>query len=216
MNHSLQEYLVDLIPARNELCSHMEEYAKENHVPIMDRIGMEALLQILRIHKPGAILEIGCAIGYSAIRMSDALPDAKIVTIERNGERIKDARSFIGSAGKEAAITLLEGDALELAVEAGKHGPFDAIFIDAAKGQYERFFGLYEPFLSPNGIIISDNVLYKEMVVAPMESIGNRRTRALVKKIRHYNQWLMDHPDYDTAILPIGDGMAISKKKEKQ
>lgn len=214
MNDTINEYLVNLTPRRDELFSKMEKYALEHHVPIMDIIGIEALLQLLRIHNPSSILEIGSAIGYSALRMSDTLPDASIVTLERNQDRIAAARSFIKEANKEQCITLIEGDALELASEAEKHGPYDLIFIDAAKGQYVRFFERYEPLLAPEGIIISDNVLYKGQVVIPEETIAHRRGRALVRKIKHFNSWIMEHPDYHTVILPIGDGMAISKKKK--
>lgn len=215
MNKKINEYLVDLTPSRNALFTKMEEYAHDKHVPIMDVIGIEALLQLLRLHEPSSILEVGSAIGYSSLRMSDALPKARIVTLERHPERIKAARSFIKEANKESSIILLEGDALELASEVEKYAPFDAIFIDAAKGQYVKFFELFEPFLSPGGMIVSDNVLYKEQVIAPEETIGHRRARALVRKIKHFNSWVMEHPDYHTVILPIGDGMAISKKKKK-
>ena len=215
MYQSINEYLVHITPDRNEFFSKMEKYAHENHVPIMDIIGMEALLQLLRLHRPSSILEIGAAIGYSSLRMSAALPDAKIVTLERNAERIKAARLFLGEGDLEQKITLLEGDALELAPEVAKYAPYDAIFIDAAKGQYVKFFELYEPFLSPEGIIITDNVLYKGQVIVPEETIPNRRSRALIRKIKHYNSWLMENPDYDSVILPVGDGMAISKKKNK-
>ncbi|MGM9923701.1 MAG: O-methyltransferase [Bacillus sp. (in: firmicutes)] len=213
MNKAINEYLVSLTPSRNELFTRMEQYAEENYVPIMDLIGIEALLQLFRIHNPASILEIGAAIGYSSLRMSDTLPHAKIVTLERDAERIKMARAFIKEAGKEDSITLLEGDALELAPSAAPLGPYDVIFIDAAKGQYVKFFELYSPLLNEGGIIISDNVLYKEQVVVPEEAIQKRGTRSLVRKIKNYNTWLMSHPDYHTVILPIGDGMAISKKK---
>lgn len=193
----------------------MERYARDKHVPIMDIIGMEALLQLLRLHNPTSILEVGSAIGYSSLRMSEALPQAKIVTLERHPERIIAAREFINKAKKEDTVILLEGNALDLADEVVKYGPFDAIFIDAAKGQYVKFFELYEPFLSPEGIIISDNVLYKDQVIVPEETISNRRARALIKKIKHFNSWLMNHSEYHSVILPIGDGMAISKKKKK-
>lgn len=213
MSTTINEYLVNLTPSRNALFTKMERYAKEHHVPIMDLIGMEALLQLFRIHNPSSILEIGSAIGYSSLRMSDALPNATIVTLERHPERIKTARSFIKEAGKEDVVTLLEGDALELVPSAEPYGPFDVIFIDAAKGQYVKFFELYSPLLREGGIIISDNVLYKGQVIVPEETISHRRARALIRKIKHYNSWLMNHPNYHTVILPIGDGMAISKKK---
>ncbi|MGN1400859.1 MAG: O-methyltransferase [Bacillus sp. (in: firmicutes)] len=216
MNQMLHDYLIELIPDRSQLCMEMEEYANANEVPIMDRIGMEALLQILRIHAPKSILEIGAAIGYSAIRMTEALPDTTVVTMERDEKRIEDARQYIKQAAKQDRILLLEGDALELGTEAEKHGPYDVIFIDAAKGQYTRFFEIYEKMLAPNGIIISDNVLFKEEVCWPEEEFKSRRRRALVRKIKNYNAWLMKNQSYHTAILPVGDGMAISKKKEEQ
>ncbi len=213
---TINDYLTDLIHPRTDLLAEMEQYAKDNHVPIMDLVGIEALLQILRIHNPKKILEIGCAIGYSATRMCQTLPEASIVTMERHPERIKAARSFIAKGGNEERITLLEGDALELSADAAVHAPYDVIFIDAAKGQYVRFFEMYEPYLAENGIIISDNVLYKNQVIAREEEIPHRRARALIKKIKHFNSWIMEHPDYDTAILPLGDGMAISKKKVRK
>ncbi|MFS0780818.1 O-methyltransferase [Bacillus sp. 1P06AnD] len=216
MNDAINEYLEKLIPPRNELLSKMEDYAQENHVPIMELVGIEAMLQLLRLHQPSSILEIGCAIGYSSLRMAFALPEANIVTLERHPERIKAARTFLAESGQEDRITLLEGDALELSGQVQQFGPFDAIFIDAAKGQYSRFFELYEPYLAPEGIIISDNVLFKEQVIVPEEEIETRRKRSLVRKIKHFNRWLMEHEEYDSVILPIGDGMAVSKKKKNR
>ncbi|WP_082195494.1 O-methyltransferase [Bacillus testis] len=215
MNDGINKYLEELIPQRNELLSKMENYAQEHHVPIMELVGIEAMLQLLRLHQPSSILEIGCAIGYSSLRMAYALPEARIVTLERHPERIKAAKSFLSQSSEGSRITLLEGDALELADQVKSHGPFDAIFIDAAKGQYTRFFELYEPFLAPGGMIISDNVLFKEQVILPEEEIATRRKRSLVRKIKHFNSWLMEHEDYDSVILPIGDGMAVSKKKKQ-
>ncbi|SFC36517.1 Predicted O-methyltransferase YrrM [Bacillus sp. OV322] len=212
MKENLEEYLHSLLPARNGEFAEMEEYAKEHQVPIMEPEGMEALLQILRLQKPERILEVGAAIGYSALRMSDALPGTKIVTIERDGERAQLARENIKKMGKQEDITLIEGDALETGEEAGLY-MYDAIFIDAAKGQYKRFFELYEAFLNRDGIIITDNVLFKGLVAENEEEIEPKRIRNLVRKIKDYNVWLMNHPEYHTVILPIGDGVAISKRK---
>lgn len=204
-------YIEGLIPERPGLFLEMEEYAKENGVPIMELPGIEALLQLLRIQKPKRILEVGAAIGYSALRMSFAIPDAHIVTIERDEERIESARGYIRAADREDQITLLEGDALELEGETLKYGPYDAVFIDAAKGQYKKFFEIYARQLSDGGLIITDNVLFKGLVCE--SEIENKRIRSLVKKISEFNAWLMNHPDYDTVILPVGDGVAISKKR---
>jgi predicted O-methyltransferase YrrM len=106
---------------------------------------------------------------------------------------------------------LIKGDALEIEDQVKKHAPFDAIFIDAAKGQYKRFFEIYANYLSEDGIIITDNVLFKGLVSEP--NIENKRIRSLVKKINEFNTWLMSHPHYYTVILPVGDGVAISKKR---
>ncbi|MFJ5621483.1 O-methyltransferase [Peribacillus loiseleuriae] len=213
---SIDEYLQSLIPKRTGLIAEMEEYAGLHNVPIMEPEGMEALLQILRLENPQAILEVGAAIGYSALRMAEALPDVKIVTIERDEERIGVAKENIRKACAQNRVTLVEGDALEVTESIKEYGTFDAIFIDAAKGQYRKFFELYEPFLNDGGIIVTDNVLFKGLVAVKEEEIELRRIRSLVRKIKEYNVWLHNHPDYHTVILPIGDGVAISKHKGKR
>lgn len=210
---NVEQYVENLIPKRTELVEEMENYAKEHVVPIMELIGIETLLQILRLHQPAHILEIGTAIGYSAIRMAEALPNAKIVTIERNEDRYKQAQLFINRAEKKEQIKTLFGDALELQADIEKNGPYDAVFIDAAKGQYQRFFEHYAPLLNKKGIIISDNILFKGHVATDLSQIETRRKRSLIKKIDAYNVWLMEHPDFQTTILPIGDGIAISIKR---
>ncbi|MFJ7974956.1 O-methyltransferase [Peribacillus sp. JNUCC 23] len=210
---SIDEYLQSLIPERNGLIAEMEEYARLHNVPIMEPEGMETLLQILRLKNPQAILEVGAAIGYSALRMAEAFPNVKIVTIERDEERIGVAKENISKACAQDRVILIEGDALEVTESIKDYGTFDAIFIDAAKGQYRKFFELYEPFLNDSGIIVTDNVLFKGLVAVPEEEIEPRRIRSLVRKIKEYNVWLHNHPDYDTVILPIGDGVAISKHR---
>lgn len=211
MNDKLHAYIEAIIPDRPEMLSKMEHYARENAVPIMELAGIEAMLQLLRIQGPETILEVGTAIGYSALRMAYALPESKIVTIERDAERYQLAEQYINEAGKSRQILIIKGDALEVEDHVQKHGPFDAIFIDAAKGQYQRFFEIYSRHLSQDGMIITDNVLFKGLVYEP--DIENKRIRSLVKKIDGFNKWLMNHPDYYTVILPVGDGVAISKKR---
>jgi predicted O-methyltransferase YrrM len=211
INEELQLYIEQLIPERNELLTELEAYATEHVVPIMELIGMETLLQLLRFHQPKKILEVGTAIGYSTLRMAFSLPSTKIVTIERNEQRAEIAKSYFEKANVQSRIELIQGDALEVEDQVRDYGPFDAIFIDAAKGQYRRFFELFAPFLSEKGVIITDNVLFKGLVC--VEEIENRRRRQLVNKIRDFNSWIMNHPDYDTIIIPVGDGIAISKKR---
>lgn len=209
-------YLNNLTPPRNELISKMENLAQKENVPIMDLVGMETLLQLLRLSMPKRILEIGAAIGYSAIRMAQALPEVTIVTIERDEHRYLQAKEHIEQAGLQDRIQLIFGDALEVFDQVEKEAPFDFIFVDAAKGQYERFFTMYETLLNEAGIIITDNVLFRGMVAEDHESIEPKRIRNLVKKIDKYNRWLMEHPDYITTILPVGDGIAISKKRGEE
>ncbi|QED48731.1 O-methyltransferase [Cytobacillus dafuensis] len=210
-NGKLQAYIENIIPGRPKLLEQMEQFAKENGVPIMELAGIEAMLQLLRIHSPKNILEIGTAIGYSALRMAYACPSSNIITIERDADRYLLAEKYILEAEKEAQIQIIKGDALEAEAVIKKYAPFDVIFIDAAKGQYQRFFEIYSQYLRSNGMIITDNVLFKGLVYE--SNIENKRIRNLVKKINDFNQWLMNHPDYFTVILPVGDGIAISKKR---
>lgn len=211
MNERLHSYIEELIPERSELFSDMEKYALENSVPIMELAGIETMLQLLRIQQPKSILEVGTAIGYSALRMAFAVPDARIVTIERDLERIEMAEQYIRQADRQEQIHLIKGDALEVESEVEIYAPYDVIFIDAAKGQYQRFFEMYSQYLQPGGIIITDNVLFKGLVYE--EHIENKRIRNLVSKIDVFNRWLMNHDEYHTVILPVGDGVAISKKR---
>lgn len=214
INEKLQAYLDNLVPERNSLLQEMEEYAEQHAVPIMERTGIEILLQLLRIQNAKNILEVGTAIGYSALRMAIALQEAKIVSIERDDERFQLAVDFIARAGIGNRIKLIHADALEAEAEISMTAPYDAIFIDAAKGQYKKFFELYSKYLSKDGVIITDNVLFKGLVYE--EEIENKRIRSLVRKIDAYNQWLSTHPEYDTVILPVGDGVAITRKKQTQ
>ncbi|HWO95379.1 MAG TPA: O-methyltransferase [Bacillus sp. (in: firmicutes)] len=216
LSKEVETYIESLIPSRSPLLEEMERYAKDEQVPIMELIGIETLLQLLRIQQPANILEIGTAIGYSAIRMATAVPKAEIVTIERDKERYDKALYFIGKANKEQQIHVLFGDAFEVTEEIQSKAPYDMIFIDAAKGQYQKFFELFEPFLSKDGMIISDNVLFKGYVAQAEEKIETKRIRSLTTKIKKYNDWLMSHPDFQTMILPIGDGIAITKRRGEE
>ncbi|EMR05862.1 protein-L-isoaspartate O-methyltransferase [Bhargavaea cecembensis DSE10] len=211
MEHEYSRYSEGLIPPRPERIMAMEQYARDHRVPIMQLEGMEALLQILRVQRPGRILEIGTAIGYSAIRMAEALPGTEVVTIEREPAMQEKAEENIGRSEAEGRIRLVRGDALEL--EKLPEGPFDALFIDAAKGQYRRFFDIYEPLLSGRGVIYCDNMFMHGLSAEDPEDIP-RKNRTMIRKLREFTEWLMAHPGYDSALLPVGDGLMISTKKE--
>ncbi|MFN2745129.1 MULTISPECIES: O-methyltransferase [Bacillus] len=212
-HEELTGYLERLIKPRPPEIMELEYYAEEHGVPIMEPTGIEALLQLLSLKNPKKILEIGTAIGYSAIRMALHLPEADILTIERDEKRYHEALKNIKSFQMENRIRVIFGDALSESDAVQSMAPYDALFIDAAKGQYQKFFTMYEKMLADDGIIFTDNVLFKGLVAGGCDQIESKRIKKLVSKIDHYNHWLMDHPDYQTAILPIGDGLAVSKKR---
>ncbi|RWR15195.1 O-methyltransferase [Siminovitchia fortis] len=211
MDHLIDHYIESLLPRRSELFRQMEKFAEKEHVPIMEQTAIEVMLQFLRIQNPAKILEVGTAIGYSALRMADALPEAEIITIEKDPARAEQARNYIEAAGKDDRITVLEGDALELGERVTELGPYDAIFIDAAKGQYMKFFNMYSPLLRERGCIYSDNVLFRGYVAE--EEVNQRRFRSLARKMKEFNRFLMGHDGYITTIIPVGDGLAVSKKR---
>lgn len=207
-----EDFLKDFIKPRSAIFMEMEQYAKENHVPIMQLMGMESLLQLLSLQKPKSILELGTAIGYSSMRMATKLLETTIVTIERDDQKAQLAKNYIERANLQDRIQVIEGDALEISEELLENQKFDAIFIDAAKGQYKKFFEKYAPFITDGGVIYCDNLLLNGLSELPMSEVP-RRKRTMVRNQHEFMQWLMNHPDYDTAFLPVGDGMLVSIKR---
>ncbi|MBM7541711.1 O-methyltransferase [Amphibacillus cookii] len=211
MNNLFKTYLESLQPPSSNWTSILEKEAEQNGIPIMERDGIAFLKQIVKIKQPKKILEIGTAIGYSALQMQDACLSATIVTIERDSARYEQAKQHVGKFSKNKKIDLLYGDALECVSDIQKRGPYDLIFIDAAKGQNQRFFECFSEFVTSNGVIITDNVLFKGYVIDASDA--SKRMQALAKKIDRYNRWLSEHPHYETVIIPIGDGVAITTKR---
>lgn len=207
----VKDYLHKLVYARDGFILQLEKHAREKEIPIMDLLGMETVLQILRLFQPKRILEIGTAIGYSAIRMAEAIPDAVIVTIEKDEQRYEEARKNIAVRGLSGRIRVMCADALEAAYELENEPRFDVLFIDAAKSKYKMFFETFAPLLNERAVVISDNVLFRGYVC--QDFAENKRLKKIVEKIAQYNDWLVSHPDFITTILPIGDGIAISIKK---
>ncbi|UOQ46300.1 O-methyltransferase [Halobacillus salinarum] len=206
-------YLQAMISEPSIEVKRMEEYAEENRIPIMEPLGIDFLMQMVRLKQPERILEIGTAIGYSALRMLEAYPKSQIVSVERDSVRFKEAQANIAKLGAEPNIHLIQGDALDVVPEVEEKGPFDLLFIDAAKGKYEEFFHLYAPFVSDDGMILSDNVLFKGYV-ANREQAPERLGK-IAAKIDEFNQRLIRHPDYNTTIVPVGDGVAVTIKNKK-
>ncbi|GAA0334475.1 O-methyltransferase [Bacillus carboniphilus] len=216
MNNSdfsaIKQYISDLYVEKDPLFQEMEQYATEHSVPIMEKDGLETLRHYLRFLNPEKILEIGTAIGYSALKMNDACPNSIVYTVERDLVRVNEANDFIARKNKANHVHIIVGDALEVSDQVTLHAPFDVLFIDAAKGQYKKFFELYSPLVRKGGFIFSDNVLFKGLVAEVNMERSSKRIEKMIDKIKHYNEWLYTNPSYDTVILPVGDGLAVSRK----
>lgn len=188
----------------------IKEKAIYDHIPIIMDDTLEVVDKILEEKKPKRILEIGTAVGYSAICFSKYLiEDGYIDTIERDEERIKEARQNISELKLENKIHIYEGDALEILPTLT--GPYDVAFIDAAKGKYPIFLEETLRMLGNNGIIIADNVLYKGYV---MSDYNKHKQRTAVRGLREYLKKLEENENLSTEILEVGDGLAISKRRD--
>lgn len=190
----------------------LEKYAKETNVPII-RQEMQSLLKFLMAWgRPKKILEVGTAIGFSALLMSEYAPEeCHITTIEKYEKRIPLARENFAKAGKEHKITLIEGDAIE--VLSSLDETFDFIFMDAAKGQYINFLPDLLRLVELGGIIVSDNILQDGDIIESKYAI-TRRNRTIHNRMREYLYALTHHEQLETVILPIADGVTLSTKKE--
>ena len=193
-------------PYLNEL----EKYARETDVPII-RTQMQGLLKfLLAFLKPESILEVGTAIGFSALLMSEYAPeDCHITTIEKYEKRIPLAKENFAKAGKSDRITMLEGDAADILKEL--EGSYDMIFMDAAKGQYLHFLPDILRLLRPGGLLVSDNVLQDGDIIESRFAV-TRRNRTIHARMREYLYELTHHPMLETCILPVGDGATLSVK----
>ena len=187
----------------------IKKYALEHKVPIMVDDGIDFLTTFIIKNQINSVLEIGTAIGYSAIMMALANPNTKITTIERDHERYMEALKNIKKLDLEDRITLIFNDALEVNID----GKYDLVFIDAAKGQNINFFEKFSNNLNDNGYIITDNMEFHGLV-GKEEEIQNRNLRALVRKIREYKEYLLGLSNYNVEFFNIGDGIAVAEKKQ--
>ena len=194
-----------------EKIQEIKEKALENHIPIIMDDTLKEIEKRLKPNPPRTILEIGTAVGYSAICFSELLQDGgHIDTIEREEERIKEAKQNFIDVGLENKIYIYEGDAVEILPTLNK--TYDMVFIDAAKGKYPFFLSQALRMLKQNGIIFADNILYKGYV---MSDYNKHKQRTAVRNLREYIKEVTENPELETEILEIGDGLAISKKKIK-
>ena len=185
----------------------IKQKALEEHIPIIMDDTLEVVDKILTEIKPERILEIGTAVGYSAMCFSEYLqPDGKIDTIERDLERVAEAKENIVKVGVADKINIYEGDAVEILPTLNQK--YDVVFIDAAKGKYPFFLKEALRMIKPNGIILADNILYKGYV---MSDYNKHKQRTAVRNLREYVKEVTENPNIETEILEVGDGLAISK-----
>ena len=192
--------------------NEVEKRAKAENVPII-RTEMQSFLRLLlAMQRPASILEVGTAVGFSALLMSEYMPEnCHITTIEKYEKRIPVAKANFEKYGRQDKITLLEGDAAEILRDLTE--PFDFIFMDAAKGQYLHFLPDVLRLLHPNGLLVSDNVLQDGDIIESRYAV-TRRDRTIHARMRDYLYELKHHPLLETSILPVGDGVTVSVKKQ--
>ncbi len=214
VDERLVTYINSLDSGNTEVLDTIEKEALDSYVPIIRKEMQSFLKLLLAMNKPKRILEVGTAVGFSAILMAEYNPyPCEIVTIENYDKRIPIARENFFRAGKEKQITLIEGDATEVlkSTDAPFDEPFDLIFMDAAKGQYINFMPDIMRLLKKDGVLVSDNVLQDGDIIES-HFVVTRRNRTIYKRMREYLYELTHREDLVTAVLPIGDGITVSTK----
>ena len=208
----MRTYINSLDRGNTPFLEELEQTALRDRVPVIRREMQSFIKTFLAMNQPGRILEVGTAIGFSTLLMCEyGREDLQIVTIENYAKRIPIARENFRRAGREDQITLLEGDAGELLKTL--EGPFDMIFMDAAKGQYIHWLPDIRRLMAKGSVLISDNVL-QEGDIIESHYLVERRKRTIYKRMREYLYELKHDPFFVTSILPLGDGVTVSVKQE--
>ena len=208
----LAVYLQSLAAADSPFVESVAAQAVAEHVPVVRRETAALLKTLIVLKGPQNILEVGTAVGYSALLMAENAPaGCSIVTIEKSEERARQAQLHFGLAGRQEQITLLKGEAADILKDLT--GCWDFIFMDAAKGQYIHFFDEIFRLLAPGGVLVSDNVLQDGTILESRFAL-KRRGRTIHSRMREYLFTLTHHEGLTTAVLPLGDGVAVSVKTE--
>lgn len=194
-----------------ELILEMERYAGANNVPIIEFESIKFIMKYIKLNKVKSILELGTAIGYSAILMANANDFCEITTIEKDDKRYREAVKNVNKSGFDKRIEVVYNDALEVNLAGHK---YDLIFIDAAKGQYIKYFEKFCNYLNPGGVIITDNLDFHGLV-KNKGSIKSKNVRGIVTKIENYIEFLKNNKDFVTKFYDIGDGLSVSFKKNE-
>ncbi len=196
-----------------QFIEEMEEYARNKNVPIIEKESITFIMKYIKLNNVKNILEIGSAIGYSAILMASVAEDVKVTTIERDETRYMECLKNVKKCGMDKKITVVYQDALE--VNLTDKIEYDLIFIDAAKGQYTKFFEKFKYFLAPGGIIITDNLKFHGYV-GSKKKIESKNLEGIVKKIEKYILFLKENEEFETKFYDVGDGLSVSVKKDSR
>ena len=215
LNAIVPPYITDYLRRHsthnNDFLHELEQYAAKNHVPIIEPESARFLETMCCLTRPEKILEIGCAIGYSAILMANSAADnAEITTLEYSPEMVKLARENIKNAGLSGRIRVIEADAKDYVSYIEESECFDMIFLDGPKAHYYYMLDDCVRLLRKGGLLISDNVLYKGMTADDNHVI--RRKITIVSRLREFIDSLCNHPQLKTSVLPLGDGVTVSVK----
>ncbi|MDD6770268.1 MAG: O-methyltransferase [Inconstantimicrobium porci] len=206
----IEKYIRDLIPENDDKLLELRKYAEENNVPIVQKETARFLEVMLGIIRPNSILELGTAIGYSAMLMyNSAGTDPIVTTIERSEEMISIAKGNITKYNLEDRINIKEGDCLDIIKELD--GKYDVIFLDAAKGHYNQLLEQCLRLLNDDGVIIADNVLFRGMVAS--DDLVKRRKITIVKRMRTYLDMVSSDDRLITTVIPMGDGIAVTRRR---
>lgn len=201
-----ERYLERLLPPRDPLLREMEERAAKDDIPISDPEIGRLLGLLARAVNARVIVEIGTAIGYGALCLARGAADARVITIEKDPQRIAEARAWLERGGVADRVEVMEGAALE--VLPGLQGPFDLVYVDAVKTEYRRYLDLLLPKVRVGGMMLFDNLLWKGRVADPPEDEEDENADAL----RAFNGYLMMHPQLQAVVLPYGDGLGVATK----
>lgn len=193
----------------NDKLLKLKNNSLDDDIPIMQDEGLNFLIELIKNKKIKKILEIGTAVGYSAIKMATVSSDIQITTIERDKARYDCARKNIKDFNLNSRINPIFADATELTID----DKYDLIFIDAAKGKNTLFFEKFKNNLNPDGYIVTDNLKFHGCVEKPLGEIESRNVRGLVRKIRNYIEFLKDNEEFETEFFDVGDGISVSRRK---
>ena len=207
----ITEYLRSLLKPNSVFLTKLEQQAKDEYIPVIQPEVVQLIRVIFKMSKVKTVLEVGAAIGYSAIIFGGAIPpEGKVVTIELKPDLVQAALDNIKKAELQDRIKVLQGDAIDVMDRLDEK--FDCIFLDGAKGQYVKFLPKCLRLLQSGGILISDNILYRGTVAE--QGFIPRKHRTIIRNLKEYLELISNHEQLETTILPIGDGVAISYKNE--